>query len=155
VPERVAAAARHAGGRRAARGRDGDPWAHRHVRGPGDPFVARPLRLRSGQPPAPAAHGLGGGPGAAAGREPLHRAGAGAAGHGVPVHARDGRETMTPEIVTTTPEALRDDVQRRLKQPGWRYGHFTARALPSDRLALEVLLLDVARGGSAVYSAEL
>jgi Ni,Fe-hydrogenase III large subunit len=58
-------------------------------------------------------------------------------------------------MVAATPESLGEDVKRRLKEPGWRFGHFTGRALPGGRLALDVLLLDAKRGAAAIYTAEL
>lgn len=62
---------------------------------------------------------------------------------------------MRPTIQGTSPERLAEHVQNRLKDEGWRYGHFTARALSRDSLALDVLLLDTLENRCAVYSAEL
>lgn len=46
-------------------------------------------------------------------------------------------------------------VQTRLDQPGWRFGHLTARLLSPDRAALEVLLLDASAGACEVMTAPL
>ena len=53
------------------------------------------------------------------------------------------------------PAALPDEVKRHLKQPGWRFGHLTARALGGARLAVEVLLLNTSQGDGVILSAEL
>lgn len=52
-------------------------------------------------------------------------------------------------------DELRRTVERVLAQPGWRFGHQTARALPDGRVAIEVLLLDIALGALRILSAPL
>ena len=52
-----------------------------------------------------------------------------------------------------TPAGLASAVQQRLQRPGWRFGHFTARLVDGDTLALEVLLLDTHSGSGEVITA--
>ena len=54
-----------------------------------------------------------------------------------------------------THDTLAEAVQARLKQPGWRFGHFTARMLSPRRVALEALLLDTHSGACQILSAYL
>jgi Ni,Fe-hydrogenase III large subunit len=60
-----------------------------------------------------------------------------------------------------TPQELRTVARRKLDQPGWRFGHQTARVLDDGDLALEILLLDThaagarGAGGGEILSARL
>jgi len=62
---------------------------------------------------------------------------------------------VTLQRTESTIEALPQTVQARLAQPGWRFGHLTARMLAPDRVAIEVLLLDTTTGGCEVLTAPL
>ena len=64
---------------------------------------------------------------------------------------QDGRYQQ----IAVTPDTLAECIQRQMKQPGWRLGHLTARALGDGGLALEALLLDTANGCGAIYTAAL
>lgn len=55
----------------------------------------------------------------------------------------------------STIEGLPQTAQDHLAQPGWRFGHLTARMLTPDRVAIEVLLLDTSTGGCEVLTAPL
>lgn len=57
--------------------------------------------------------------------------------------------------IETTPNELAVRVQTLLKQPGWRYGHLTARGLSQRDIAIEVLLLDTNTGNTTVLTAPL
>ena len=50
---------------------------------------------------------------------------------------------------------LRAAVERVMARPAWRFGHQTARALPDGSVAIEVLLLDTARGQTEIVTAKL
>lgn len=52
-------------------------------------------------------------------------------------------------------EAFANEVIRQVKQPGWRFGHVTARGLDDARVAIEALLLDTNTGGYRIISAPL
>lgn len=58
-------------------------------------------------------------------------------------------------VLETTPEALAPRAQALARQPGWRYGHLTARSLDQQHVAVEVLLLDTRQGGGTILSAPL
>lgn len=58
-------------------------------------------------------------------------------------------------LTPCAPAALAGECLSRLQQPGWRYGHLTARLLTPDQVAVEVLLLDTRGGGGCVLSAPL
>jgi Ni,Fe-hydrogenase III large subunit/NADH:ubiquinone oxidoreductase subunit C len=50
---------------------------------------------------------------------------------------------------------LRGAVRHALEQPGWRYGHQTARTSPKAGILLEVLLLNTTNGRSTIFSAPI
>jgi len=54
-----------------------------------------------------------------------------------------------------TPAELVSRVTELLSQPGWRFGHLTARSLDTRRTAVEVLLLDTRHSGMTILSAPL
>jgi len=58
-------------------------------------------------------------------------------------------------MLETTPEALAPRAQALARQPGWRYGHLTARALDTQHVAVDMLLLDTRQGGGTILSAPL
>lgn len=57
--------------------------------------------------------------------------------------------------VLSTPDALAEAVQRQVRQPGWRLGHFTARVADGGDLALDALLLDTVHGCGTIITAPL
>jgi Ni,Fe-hydrogenase III large subunit len=62
---------------------------------------------------------------------------------------------VTIERKEVTVHEMRGAAHRALGQPGWRFGHQTARLLEDGDLALEVLLLDTHAGRGEILSARL
>lgn len=54
-----------------------------------------------------------------------------------------------------TPDELVARVKTLLQQPGWRYGHLTARCVTPSQVAIEVLLLDTTQGNSLILTVPL
>lgn len=63
--------------------------------------------------------------------------------------------TDTSPCREIAPDQLAAEVVRQVRQPGWRFGHLTARRLDDARVAVDVLLLDTGGGGYRVLSAPL
>ncbi len=57
--------------------------------------------------------------------------------------------------ITVTPADLATQVTALLLQPGWRFGHLTARSLDARHTAIDVLLLDTQRGAVTCLTAPL
>ncbi|MHB9133033.1 MAG: hydrogenase large subunit [Armatimonadota bacterium] len=57
--------------------------------------------------------------------------------------------------IEITPSELVSRATTLLRQPGWRFGHLTARSLDAGRVAVEALLLDTAQGQVTILSAPL
>lgn len=63
--------------------------------------------------------------------------------------------TDTSPVCHVDAEELGAIVARLAVEPGWRFGHLTARSLDDARVAVEALLLDTDTGGYRIVSAPL
>lgn len=61
----------------------------------------------------------------------------------------------TPTIQQIATGEFAPEVARQARQPGWRFGHITARSLDESVIALEALLLDTNLGHCHIVSAPL